>query len=147
MTLNPFRPRILIADDDVPTALELEACLQNAGYETIGPALDVQDAIDLIASNHLDAVILDVSLTAQAVHEVLRPLTSRRTPIIFLTGYRQAELPGWAPPAEFCMKPCASADLVEAVQNALKTACQDQGLIAPHAGLLTVGTLSMYPPM
>ena len=38
-------------------------------HETISPALDVQDAINLIASNHFDAVVLDVSLVAQAVEK------------------------------------------------------------------------------
>jgi hypothetical protein len=45
--------------------------LRNAGFATIGPADDVQQASDLIASEKVDAGILDIDFVRQAIHDVL----------------------------------------------------------------------------
>src|SRR5262249_36850704 len=95
-----------------------EACLQDAGYRTIGPAFNARHVMDLIGSRPIDAAILDVGLIAEAAPEIMNALNADGTPLVFMTGYRESELPSWAPPAAFCVKPCALEDLIEKVDRA-----------------------------
>jgi DNA-binding NtrC family response regulator len=113
--------RVLIAEDEVAIALELEMQLRDAGFATIGPALDARQASELIASQRIDAAILNIELVKHAIHDVLWPLVASATPIVFMTGHDPSALPDWAPPAQVCLKPCAMTDLLEALERALGT--------------------------
>ena len=110
-----FPTRVLIVEDQIAIALEIEAYLQSAGFHTVGPAVDVRDAAALVALGEFDVAVLDVGLVEKAVHDVMWPLVSRRTPIVFLTAFAASEMPSWAPPAEYIMKPCHLPDLLEKV--------------------------------
>jgi DNA-binding NtrC family response regulator len=119
--LNQQSRRVLVAEDEVAIALDLEAQLRDAGYETVGPAFDAQQASDLIAARTFDAAVLNIALVREAVDTVLQPLVANCTPIVFISGYDPAQLPEWAAAAEICPKPCKMTDLVEALERALGT--------------------------
>jgi DNA-binding NtrC family response regulator len=120
---SPCQPsrRVLIAEDEAAIALELETRLRDAGFATIGPAYDAHQASELIASQTIDAAVLNISLVGEAIHDVLWPLVARATPIVFVTGHDRSALPDWLPPAEVCLKPCAMTDLLQALERALET--------------------------
>jgi AmiR/NasT family two-component response regulator len=120
--------RVLLAEDDIATALEFEDALKDAGYIVVGPALDHQDAADRISRQTFDAAVVDIGLALRAPEDVLRPLFESSTPIVFLTGYERPALPDWLPPVRICLKPCCPADLIEQLQEALpRTAVPSQG--------------------
>jgi DNA-binding response OmpR family regulator len=112
-------PRILIAEDEVTIALNLETQLQNAGFETVGPAYSAAQASELVASETVDAAVLNIALVRRVLHDVVWPLVASRTPIVFISGSDPDDLPEWMPPAEVCLKPCSLVDLVTAVRRAL----------------------------
>jgi hypothetical protein len=68
---SPSRGRILLAQDDIATALELTA-LREAGFQVVSPALQARDAIELIEANPVEAAVI-VGLAQSSMHEVLSP--------------------------------------------------------------------------
>ena len=79
--------RILVAEDNVLAAMELEQVLEECGCETVGPAATVEQALRLAREERLDGAVLDVNLRDQAVFPVADELARRGVRMIFATGY------------------------------------------------------------
>src|SRR5512132_362784 len=54
--------RILVVEDEVFIALDLQATLTDAGAEVIGPSFTLEQAFTLASRENLSAAILDVRL-------------------------------------------------------------------------------------
>ncbi|MFN3520938.1 MAG: HWE histidine kinase domain-containing protein [Phenylobacterium sp.] len=78
--------RILIVEDAVLLALELETGLQEAGAEVIGPAYELEEAMALL-DERIDAAVLDANLNGRSVTPVAEVLAQRGVPFLFATGY------------------------------------------------------------
>lgn len=78
--------RILIVEDAVLLALELETGLHEAGAEVIGPAYELEEAMALL-DQRIDAAVLDANLNGQSVTPVAEVLAKRGVPFVFATGY------------------------------------------------------------
>ena len=111
--------RVLIVEDQIAIALEIEAFLQGTGFTTVGPATNVGDAAALVEVGTFHVAVLDVGLVENAIHDVLWPRVSRRVPIVFLADPAQSGMPTWAPPAEYVTKPCRLEDIREKVTAAI----------------------------
>ena len=81
--------RILIVEDAVLLALELETGLSDAGAEVIGPAYELEEAMALL-DRPIDAAVLDANLNGHSVMPVAEALRARRVPFVFATGYGEA---------------------------------------------------------
>ncbi len=78
--------RILIVEDSLLLAMELENSLSDAGGVIVGQAASVEEAMGLIGSN-VEAAVLDVDLNGTSVEPVARALLSLGIPFVFATGY------------------------------------------------------------
>ena len=81
--------RVLIVEDAVLLALELESGLEEAGAVVVGSAADLEEAERMLALN-FDVAVLDANLNGRSVIPVARALAARGTPFIFATGYDEA---------------------------------------------------------
>jgi PAS domain S-box-containing protein len=81
--------RVLIVEDAVLLAMELEGGLADAGAEIVGPAYELEEAIRLL-DQPIDAAVLDANLNGHSVTPVAEVLTQRGTPFVFATGYGDA---------------------------------------------------------
>jgi len=81
------KPRVLVADDDEPVRDLLRRTLASAGYEVIA-ASDGQEAIDLLTTTAVDAVVSDISMPRLTGIDLLRAIRSRDpdVPVILCTG-------------------------------------------------------------
>ena len=79
--------RILLVEDEAVIAFAVEDMLLDLGFEVVGPAFRLEDAIDLAASATMDAAILDVNLNDQRSYAVADELKRRGVPFLFATGY------------------------------------------------------------
>jgi CheY-like chemotaxis protein len=79
--------RILVAEDNVFAAMELEATLLSCGCRPVGPAATVDQALRLARDEALDGAVLDVNLRDRPVFPVADELIKRGVQIIFATGY------------------------------------------------------------
>jgi len=78
--------RVLIVEDAVLLALELETGLAEAGAEVIGPAYELEEAMALL-DRPIDAAVLDANLNGRSVTPVAEVLAKRHVPFVFATGY------------------------------------------------------------
>ncbi|WP_374346009.1 HWE histidine kinase domain-containing protein [Phenylobacterium sp.] len=78
--------RVLIVEDAVLLAMELETGLSDAGAEVIGPAYELEEAMALL-DQPVDAAVLDANLNGRSVTPVAELLAARGVPFVFATGY------------------------------------------------------------
>ena len=78
--------RVLIVEDAVLLALELETGLAEAGAEIVGPAYELEEAMALL-DRPIDAAVLDANLNGRSVTPVAEALAARGVPFVFATGY------------------------------------------------------------
>ena len=79
--------RVLIVEDVFLVAEELGNTLQDWGFEVVGPAARVAEALELVALEKLDGALLDVNLGDGRSFAVARALRQNGVPFVFLTGY------------------------------------------------------------
>jgi DNA-binding response OmpR family regulator len=86
--------RILIVEDQLMTADDLQHALGQAGVVVIGPAPTVAAALRLLAATPvLDGAILDIDLHGQPSFPVADALRERGVPFVFYTGHEVTILP------------------------------------------------------
>jgi PAS domain S-box-containing protein len=81
--------RVLIVEDAVLLAMELENGLSDAGAKVIGPAYELEEAMGLL-DQPIDAAVLDANLNGHSVRPVAEALARRKVPFVFATGYGEA---------------------------------------------------------
>ncbi len=81
--------RVLIVEDAVLLALELETGLSDAGAHVVGPAYELAEAMALLDQD-IDAAVLDANLNGLSVMPVAEALAARGVPFVFATGYGDA---------------------------------------------------------
>ena len=81
--------RVLIVEDAVLLAMELEMGLSDAGATVVGPAYELEEAMALL-DQPIDAAVLDANLNGQSVTPVAEALAARHVPFVFATGYGEA---------------------------------------------------------
>ncbi len=81
--------RILLVEDAVLLALELETGLVAAGAEVVGIASTLQEA-EALMGLEFDAAVLDTNLNGDSVAPIAAALLARGIPFIFATGYRES---------------------------------------------------------
>ncbi len=86
VTLDFADRKVLIVEDDIFIALDLERVMEDAGCRVIGPASSVERALAKITDNHIDAALLDVNLGPELVFPVADRLSAEGVPFIFVTG-------------------------------------------------------------
>jgi CheY-like chemotaxis protein len=79
--------RVLVIEDDFLVAQIAVDMLEELGAIAIGPGPSVQQALQLIQSETVDAALLDVNLRGQSSDAVAQALHEKGIPYIFVTGY------------------------------------------------------------
>lgn len=112
--------RVLIMEDEVLIALDLELVCRDLGADDVTIARMLDDvAADEPAA--FDMAILDLTLAGRSTVEFACRLRERRTPFIFTTGYSDPErLPEHLSDVPVVGKPFSSDTLVGAIAQALE---------------------------
>src|SRR3954470_19208134 len=84
MTLS--RCKVLIVEDQLIVALDIQMAGEEANGEVVGPAATVREALELLSRAKVDAAILDANLPDGDVTPVAEELIARGIPIIINTG-------------------------------------------------------------
>jgi len=86
-----FRPasisglKVLIVEDSLLLAMELEAGLEDSGVEVVGCAAELSEAMAMLSLT-FDAAVLDADLNGQSVAPVAEVLRREGRPFVFATG-------------------------------------------------------------
>ena len=84
--------KVLIVEDSLLLALELEAGLEDAGVEVVGCAAELSEALAMVEFV-FDVAVLDADLNGQSVAPVAEILRSMGRPFVFATGYADKAAP------------------------------------------------------
>ena len=85
---SPFSGRrVLLVEDEMLVVWLLEDMLADLGCTVIGPASSVNQALAMIDTEPIDAVVLDVNLNGQVSYPIADALAARGVPFVFSTGY------------------------------------------------------------
>lgn len=81
------RLRILIVEDEMLVAMNIEDMLLDLGHEVTGLAGRLEPALALAGEGEFDLAMLDVNLAGEPSFAVAAVLESRGIPFLFATGY------------------------------------------------------------
>jgi DNA-binding response OmpR family regulator len=79
--------RILLVEDEAIVSMVLEDMLTELGCEVVGPASDLEQALEMLEADSFDAVVLDLNLNGLPSYPVADALAQRGVPFLFSTGY------------------------------------------------------------
>lgn len=81
--------RVLLVEDELLVAMEMEEALRGLGCEVLGPAATVEEVLRLaqVEAGRIDAAVLDVNLAGRPSFPVADLLAGLGVPVIFATGY------------------------------------------------------------
>ena len=118
-------PRILLAEDELLVADDIEAMLVELGCEVVGPVATVAEVERLTGAEPLDCALLDVNLRGEQVFSAVPALQARKIPVVLSSGYQSPALF----PQEFrelpvLVKPYGRTELAAL----LRTACGSRDL-------------------
>jgi CheY-like chemotaxis protein len=85
--------RILVVEDVLLIAELLVDQLVAWGFEVVGPAGRLAQALQLAAARPLDCALLDVNLAGEYCFPVADALRARGIPFLFVTGYDEDIIP------------------------------------------------------
>jgi len=108
--------RILILEDDPSIALDLQAILEEEGYEIV-------DVIGSLAEAHrsldgsFDCALLDIDVIGGKSFGVAETLRERHIPFAFVSASRPSEVPQSLRDAAFIAKPFEERALLRSVET------------------------------
>ena len=88
----PIAPRLLIVEDSYLLVLTLETMCEELGWQIVGPASRLDQAMEMARTETFDAALLDVNLDGEMSWGVADVLNARGIPFAFSTGYDQIDI-------------------------------------------------------
>lgn len=116
--------RILVAEDEAISRMDLCEMLENLGYTVVGQAGDGVAAVNLARTLKPDLVVMDIKMPELDGIAAAETLAQERTvPVLLLTAYSDREFVDRAVDAGvmgYLVKPFAEAQLKPAIEVALE---------------------------
>ena len=109
--------KVIIVEDAILLAMELEAGLEEAGAHVVGSAALLEEAMALV-DLPMDAAVLDCNLNGSSVEPVAEALAARGVPFLFATGYGARIVPAAYRDAPILQKPFSLEELRAALARA-----------------------------
>jgi two-component SAPR family response regulator len=116
------RARVLIVEDEWLIAEQIDEELREAGFEVVGTAATVHQAMNVLNNQVIDFAVLDVNLLNERSYPVAEHLAEHSIPFVFLTGYIAGNLPQPFNSRPLLKKPLEEGELSKSIRAAL-----DQG--------------------
>jgi len=116
-------PRVLVAEDETITRLDIRELLTDAGFDVCAEAANGEQAVELALRHEPDVILMDAELPRlDGVSAAHRIRARRRIPIVMVTGYEYGELIDRARDAgitAYLVKPFGGREMIEAVHAAV----------------------------
>jgi len=111
--------RILVVEDEMLIAMDVERMLLEQGCTVVGPTSTVARALKAIDAGAIDAAVLDVNLGREKIYPVAELLAERATPFVLVTGHSRESLPETLSDRPVISKPYQREELIRALLRAL----------------------------
>jgi CheY-like chemotaxis protein len=110
--------RILVVDDEILIAFDIEATLLEAGAEGVFVCTTLSEALAAAASENVSVATLDIRIGRETSEAIAAILAERGIPFIFYSGQNLPdEIRGRWPLSRVVAKPAEPRQLVEAVAD------------------------------
>lgn len=113
------RPTVLIVEDEVLIAMDLQAMLEDYGWSVIGPAGTTVAALALLEAEKPQFAVLDINLGNHTSFEVADQLIAHQVPFLFLSGANTDMVPDRFHAHPLLQKPIRFEQVVTALQRTL----------------------------
>lgn len=129
--------RILIVEDETMISMMVEDFLADLGWDVVGVAGTLDQALVMAQEAALDAALLDLNLHGQNTFGVAEILQKRQIPLVFATGYGAQGIESRFRAIPTLTKPYRRDELESALHQALAAPhgldgrCPDPGPSAP----------------
>ncbi|MDB5693067.1 MAG: CheY-like receiver [Alphaproteobacteria bacterium] len=110
------RLRILIVEDEMLVAMNIEDMLLELGHEVAGIASRLEPALALAREGGFDVAMLDVNLAGDRSFPVADLLIARGIPFVFATGYGPEGIDAEYRDQPVLQKPFRARDLAAALE-------------------------------
>lgn len=110
---------VLVVEDEVLIAIDLEATLSDAGWTVIGPAGTLAQARDLVARGTPDIACLDLNLGRETSDDLAREFLARGVPVVFISGRDARALPEDLRAVPILGKPVDTSLLLRTLEDGL----------------------------
>ena len=110
------RLNILIVEDEMLLAMNIEDMLLERGHAVAGIAGRIEPALALARDGEFDVAILDVNLAGDRSFPVADALAARGIPFLFATGYGRAGIEPAYRDRPVLQKPFRAAELLAEVE-------------------------------
>jgi two-component system, response regulator PdtaR len=119
--LRDGRASVLIVEDEMLIALDIQMMLEDNGFQVVGPAGSVDSALRLLDDIRPDVAVLDGNLRGRPVVPVAQRLRSLEIPFVLSSAYDLFTFDGSEvlAGAENVQKPISEGRLIAALQRAL----------------------------
>ena len=114
--------RILLVEDEVLIAMDIESHLIDHGFEVAGPCATIRGAMALAQESDLAAAILDVNLQGGQSFDLAKDLKSRKIPSVFISGAAEHDLPDDLSGCPVLVKPICYSGLLTALRTEISKA-------------------------
>ncbi len=112
---------ILIVEDEMLLAMDIEELVRAAGGSVIGPVGTMAEAVRKLRESKPDAAILDVNISGELVFPVADALYDAGIPFMIVTGYGLDHVPERHRARPFLQKPYKAAALIETLARMLES--------------------------
>jgi hypothetical protein len=133
MRTRGYKPRILVTEDEVIVARDIQQQLVELGYEPVGHATRGAQAVELVGELRPDLVLMDIRMAGAmdgiAAAQAIRERFS--LPVVFLTAFAEEETFSRAiltDPFGYIVKPFSERELHTVIEMALYKHQLDQKL-------------------
>jgi CheY-like chemotaxis protein len=119
MTAPPLSSmnRVLLVEDEVIVAMYVEDVLSELGYQVVGIASHLDQALALARDSTFDIAVLDINLAGEMSFPVADVLRERRIPFLFVSGYTSGGLTEEYRSEPRLRKPFRTPDLAKAIKQ------------------------------
>jgi DNA-binding response OmpR family regulator len=111
--------RVLVIEDEALVGMMIEDFLGDFGYSVVGPIENLEAAVFLAATEHIDVAVVDINISGQVATAVADKLIDREIPFLFVSGHERMRGTRYAS-IPFLRKPFAPEDLHDAVERVLR---------------------------
>jgi DNA-binding response OmpR family regulator len=81
--------RVLVVEDELLVAMELDSVLRVQGCTVLGPTATVERAVVLIVEGQPDVALVDLNLGGQSALPIAAVLNARGVPFLVVSGYSE----------------------------------------------------------
>lgn len=131
-------PRILIVEDEMIVAMEMEAVIEDLGFEPVGIAADTANALSL-AEKRPDVALVDLNLRdGPTGPEIGRKLAERGIQVVFVTANPRMVANGIPGALGVVGKPIDDGTIASVISFAIRQ--RDGEAVMPPPGFLAFGS-------